>query len=281
MNTMNISEPQMNEFYRGCIDAHEEVLPGMFGHAECLSPDETPRSGDYDRVFSFHFDPEARKERHRTVFAEDCRRAHILGSRLAEKLRIEGNIMKKVTIFIGSPRKHGSTRILATEAERGLRDQGINTETVSLNDLKIRGCQACYYCKKNDVAACAVQDDMQEIHALMQESDGFILATPIYFAGVTAQTKAWLDRLFPYIGMDLSPKLPGSKKISFIFTQNQPDARIFEVPIATFMKMVGLTGLSGKDHLIAYDLDAGFKTPVNERKDFMEKAYQIGCSLLE
>jgi len=63
------------------------------------------------------------------------------------------------------------------------------------------------------VAACAVKDDMQKIHQLIQESDGLIVATPIYFAGVTAQTKAWLDRLFPYIGMDLSPKLQESKKV--------------------------------------------------------------------
>ena len=80
--------------------------------------------------------------------------------------------MKKVTILIGSPRKNGSTRILAAEAERGLKEQGIATETVFLNDLKIRGCQACYWCKKNDVAECAVKDDMQKIHQLMQESDG-------------------------------------------------------------------------------------------------------------
>lgn len=188
--------------------------------------------------------------------------------------------MEKVTIFVGSPRKNGSTCILAGEAGRGLKENGIHTETVFLNDLWIRGCQACYYCKRNDVAACSVQDDMQNIHRMMQESDGFILATPIYFAGVTAQTKAWLDRLFPYIGLDLSPKLPKSKKISFIFTQNQPDARLFAAPIATFMHMVGLTGLSVKDHLIAYDLDAGIKPLVTGKKEFMEKAFRIGYDLL-
>jgi multimeric flavodoxin WrbA len=51
--------------------------------------------------------------------------------------------MKKVTILIGSPRKNGSTCSLAAEAERGLKEQGIATEMVFLNDLKIRGCQVC------------------------------------------------------------------------------------------------------------------------------------------
>ena len=188
--------------------------------------------------------------------------------------------MTKVTILIGSPRKNGSTAILAEEAERGLKEQGIETETVFLNDLKIRGCQACYWCKKNDVAACAVNDDMQMVHQLMQESDGLIIASPIYFAGVTAQTKAWLDRMFPYIGMNLSPKMPPGKKVSFIFTQNQPDAALFEMPVRTFMQMVGLTGLVLGDHMFGCDLDAGVKVPVGERKDLMEQAYRIGNDLL-
>jgi len=189
--------------------------------------------------------------------------------------------MKRVAIFIGSPRKGGSTHILAQEAERGLKDGGIETELVFLNDLSIRGCQACYYCKKHDLAECAIADDMQQTHRLMQASDGIVLASPIYFGDVTAQTKLWLDRLFPFIGMDLSPKLPGSKPVSFIFTQNQPDPRLFSRQIGTFMQMVGVTGLSVRDHLVAHDLDAGHKPPVTEKQEFMDAAYRIGRALLE
>jgi len=189
------------------------------------------------------------------------------------------NTMKKVTILIGSPRKNGSTRILAGEAERALKEQGIETETVFLNDLKIRGCLACYYCKKNDAAECAVQDDMQKIHQLIQESDGLTVASPIYFSGVTAQTKAWLDRMFPYVSMKLVPKLPASKKVSFIFTQNQPDAQLFRGGIAAFMYAVGLSGLTVRDQLVACDLDAGYKPPVTERKELMDAAYRIGRNL--
>jgi hypothetical protein len=55
---------------------------------------------------------------------------------------------------------------------------------------------------------------------------------------------------------------------------------LFEVHIKTFMQMVGLTGLSAKDCLITYDLDAGFKIPVTEKKEFMDKAYRMGSDLL-
>jgi multimeric flavodoxin WrbA len=188
--------------------------------------------------------------------------------------------MKKVLILIGSPRKKGSTAVLSAEAARALNEQGVETETVFLNDLKIKGCQACYWCKKNDVADCAVKDDMQTLHQLMKECDGMIVASPIYFGGVTAQTKAWLDRMFPYIGMNLTPKMPAGKKVSFIFTQNQPDARLFQGGIDSFMYAVGLSGLVVKDHMIACDLDAGVKPPVDEKKEFMDQAYRIGKNLI-
>jgi multimeric flavodoxin WrbA len=188
--------------------------------------------------------------------------------------------MKKALILIGSPRKNGSTAVLAAEAERGLKEKGVKTTTIFLNDLKLKGCQACYWCKRHNVAECAVKDDMQKIHALMKECDGMIVASPIYFGTITAQAKAWLDRMFPYISKDVNPKMPADKNVSFIFTQNQPDARLFKPCIDSVMFMTGLTGLLVKDHMIAYDLDAGIKPPVEEKKEFLEQAYRIGWDLL-
>ena len=72
------------------------------------------------------------------------------------------NYHDKSKHFHREPLKNGSTAILGEEARRGLKEQGVETEFVFSNDLKFRGCQACYYCKKNDVAACAVKDDMQK-----------------------------------------------------------------------------------------------------------------------
>ncbi|MDD4127873.1 MAG: flavodoxin family protein [Methanomicrobium sp.] len=189
--------------------------------------------------------------------------------------------MTKAAILIGSPRKKGSTAVIAGEAARALKEQGIETEIVFLNDLDIKGCRGCNHCKKTDAAECAVVDDMQKIYSLIEESDGFVVASPIYFGGVTAQTKAWLDRMFPYIDFNLVPKLSASKKVSFIFTQNQPDAGFFKSGIESFMFAVGLSGLGVKDSLIAADLDEGRKPPVRENKEYMEKAYLIGKNLLQ
>jgi hypothetical protein len=67
--------------------------------------------------------------------------------------------------------------------------------------------------------------------------------------------------------------------VSFIVTQNQPDAGFFEVPIRTFMHMVGLTGLEVTDRMLGCDLDAGTTPPVEGREDLMEQAYRIGANL--
>ena len=80
--------------------------------------------------------------------------------------------------------------------------------------------------------------------------------------------------------MDLTPKMPPGKKVSFIFTQNQPNARLFRGGIDSFMFAGGLSGMAVKDYMIGFDLDAGIKTPVEEKKEFMEKAYRMGRDLL-
>jgi hypothetical protein len=95
------------------------------------------------------------------------------------------------------------------------------------------------------------------------------------------QTKAWLDRMFPYISMNLVPKLPKTTRVSFIFTQNQPDARLFRPGIDAFMYAVGLSGMTVADHLIACDLDEGIKPPVTGKPEYLEAARRIGRVLVQ
>jgi len=81
--TMNISEPQMKEYhYTVHTGLNESVLNRTFGHAESLFSCETLQFEDYDKVVFNYFDPEERKERRRTVFPQDCKRAFELGARL-------------------------------------------------------------------------------------------------------------------------------------------------------------------------------------------------------
>lgn len=101
----------------------------------------------------------------------------------------------KVVAFNGSPRKDGNTTILVNYVLDELKKEGIETELVQLAGKKIRGCVACYKCFQNKDQRCSVKDDVaNECIEKMTEAQGIILASPTYFADVTAEMKALIDR---------------------------------------------------------------------------------------
>ena len=88
--TMNVSEQQMKEFgYSLHIAANVHILSRTFGHSESLCTFETLQFEDYSKVVFSYFDPEERRERRRTVFPEDCRKAFELGARLTDTVGTE------------------------------------------------------------------------------------------------------------------------------------------------------------------------------------------------
>jgi multimeric flavodoxin WrbA len=101
----------------------------------------------------------------------------------------------KVVAFNGSPRKEGNTHLLINHVFQELEQEGIETEEVSFVGRKIHGCLACYKCFQNKDKHCAVKEDaLNECLDKMMAADGIILASPVYFADVTAEMKALIDR---------------------------------------------------------------------------------------
>ncbi len=98
----------------------------------------------------------------------------------------------KVITFLGSPRVDGNTELLLIEAIRAMKEQGHEVKTFKLNYLRIKPCQDCGGCDKNGI--CIINDDMTEIYREIREADRFILASPIFFFGMSAQAKAMIDR---------------------------------------------------------------------------------------
>jgi multimeric flavodoxin WrbA len=186
--------------------------------------------------------------------------------------------MKKAVVIFGSPRKNSNTAILVNEAIRGMEASGIQAEVFYLNELQLKGCQACYYCKEVQEARCKVKDDMAKIMDAINNADGILVASPIYWGHVTAQTKTWLDRMFPYIDMKVGSRLPRGKTASFIFTQNQANPDLFLPAIESFKMMLGYIGFAAGDTLIANDLDKGHKPMATENPAFMEQAFALGLN---
>jgi len=104
---------------------------------------------------------------------------------------MDGPVMK-VAAFNGSPRKGGNTESLLWEALRPIEYAGHDVAKFNLNDLSIKPCQDCGGCQKSGV--CVWKDDMTLVASAIREADRVILASPIFFFAVSAQSKAMIDR---------------------------------------------------------------------------------------
>lgn len=95
----------------------------------------------------------------------------------------------------GSPRSGGNTELLLKEVLNELAGAGWDTELVKVGGTEIRGCTACQQCFKNKDNACAVKsDDFNAIFTKMLRADALILGSPTYFAAVSADLKALIER---------------------------------------------------------------------------------------
>lgn len=106
--------------------------------------------------------------------------------------------MKKIIVLTGSPRKNGNTEILADSFIKGAREARNQVEKVCLAGKKINGCLGCDYCMRND-GTCVQKDDMQEIYQKLYAADMVVLASPLYYFGLSAQLKAVIDRFYAAI----------------------------------------------------------------------------------
>lgn len=101
----------------------------------------------------------------------------------------------KVVAFNGSARKDGNTAILLNLVLDELRAEGIETELYSLSGRNLSGCTACFKCIKNKDQECAVkEDELNSCISLMRGADGILLGSPTYFADVSANMKALIER---------------------------------------------------------------------------------------
>lgn len=116
----------------------------------------------------------------------------------------------KVLGIYGSPRKGGNSDQLLDKALEGARAEGAEVSRVYARDLKMSGCIECGGCDKT--GKCVVEDDMQSVYPLLEESDVIFLASPIFFYGITSQAKALIDRSQALWNKRMLTKTPEEQK---------------------------------------------------------------------
>ncbi|MBE6993777.1 MAG: flavodoxin family protein [Ruminococcaceae bacterium] len=119
----------------------------------------------------------------------------------------------KVLLFNGSPRGEGCTYTALTEAEKTLREEGIDTEIFSVGKKPILGCIACHACSKLGKCAFGDQDGVNLFVEKAKEADGFIFGAPVHYASIAGAASSFLDRVF-YSNSKVFARKPGAAVVS-------------------------------------------------------------------
>lgn len=173
----------------------------------------------------------------------------------------------KILAIAGSPRRGGNTDLLLQEVVRGAESEGAEVKALFLRKLCIAPCRHCDSCL--ETGRCVVEDDMQWIHAELRRADRLALASPIFFMGLTAQTKAMIDRCQALWVLKYVLKRPvatnegGERRGLFISVGGTRGPKLFEPAMATvkiFFKTLEFTyagdllyrGIDGKGEILEH-----------------------------
>lgn len=188
----------------------------------------------------------------------------------------------RVLGIAGSPRRGGNTDLLLSEFMRGAASKGAEVRTIIvLNELKFIPCQHCDHCLKT--GECKYEDDMQMIYRELEQADGIVLASPIHFLGVTAQTKAMIDRCQSLWARKYILKIPPlatkkNRKGFFISVGGRKEFAQFEPAAATVKAFFRVLDVTYAGELLFSGVDE--KGAILKMPEALQQAFQAGQKLV-
>lgn len=126
----------------------------------------------------------------------------------------------KILVLNGSPRPKGETAKMVAAFMDSAEHNGHEVSVVDVCRMDIKGCLACEYCHGKGHGECVQKDDMRGIYELLRETNMLVLASPIYYHGISGQLKCVIDRFYSA----LYPTAPESlKKVAMFLSSGDPD----------------------------------------------------------
>ncbi|NLN07899.1 MAG: flavodoxin family protein [Firmicutes bacterium] len=185
--------------------------------------------------------------------------------------------MPTILAVSSSPRRNGNSELLLQSFTRGLAEEGCESNTIRLNSLKIRPCQACDRCAAT--GECIVKDDMQGLYPQVASASALVIATPIYFGSVSAQLKLFIDRFQCWWNAKYvlnSPKVSQNEKRPGFFISvgglknEKHHANALDV-VKVFFHIINFH----YDNCLCFQ-DIDQKGAIKSHPDALEKAYEAG-----
>lgn len=188
----------------------------------------------------------------------------------------------KVLGIAGSPRRGGNTDLLLAEVMKGAASRGAEVETIVLNDLDMIPCQHCAACY--ETGNCKYDDDMQMVYRKLAGADRVVLASPIQFMGITAQTKIMIDRCQALWARKYRLNLPPlgddrKRKGFFVSVGALKKADLFKPSLSTVKAFFATLNISYAGELTFQGVDE--KGGIVKYPDALKQAYLAGQKLAE
>jgi len=186
----------------------------------------------------------------------------------------------KVLGIMGSPRRQSNTEILLDKALEGAREAGAEVEKVLVSKLKISPCLEIYACRKD--GNCAIKDDMQSLYKKLLEADHVILASPMFFYGITSQAKAVVDRCQALwvrkhvLGMGKEDKR--ERRGVFISVGATRGTKLFDGAVLTVKYFFDAIGVKYSGDLLVRGIDD--EGQIKEHSTALEDTFRLGQELV-
>jgi len=186
----------------------------------------------------------------------------------------------KVLGIMGSPRIKGNTDLLLDEALKGARSQGAEIEKITVDRLKISPCKEYLGCFRD--GNCVIRDDMDAIYPKLLGVDVVILASPMFFYGISSQAKALIDRCQALWARKhiLKQSLPnGRRKGAFIAVGATKGKKLFEGSILTVKYFFEAINVEYAEELLIRGVDA--RGEIKQHPTALGEAFELGKRLVQ
>jgi len=188
--------------------------------------------------------------------------------------------MGKVIGIAGSARKTGNSTTLLEAVLRGATRIGMTTQVVHLDGLTFKGCQGCEKC--STTGQCILDDDLTPILEELKSAEGWVLASPIYYDGISGQMKTFFDRCRTFTKdpqtQKLKPQMPGKKKGIVLVTYADRLRTEYAREAAKLAKYLGWMGDFGKVEILV-EGGLGSRAAAAQRPDLLARAEKLGEEL--
>jgi len=184
----------------------------------------------------------------------------------------------RVLGIMGSPRIKGNTDLLLNKALKGAQSHGAEVEKIVVDKLKIAPCREYYGCLRD--GSCVIRDDMDDIYPKLLAADAIIVASPIFFYGLTGQLKALIDRCQALwarkyiLKQDFSDS---TRKGVFIAVGATRGKQLFDGSILTVKYFFQAISVRYTDELLVRGVDK--KGEIKEHPTALSDAFELGKRL--